>query len=407
MGIRMLILAFRNIFRNRWRTALTLAAISSGVAAVVVSGGFVEDVFHQLRESTIHSSLGHIQIFARGFLEGRRREPARYTISNSEHVADLVRLLPHVEEVLARLDFTALANNGRADLPIIGEGVDAEKETRLGTATTLVAGRELRDSDLYGAVVGEGVARALQLHPGDHVTLMASSYEGALNTLDVDVVGIIRTISKDYDNHIVRVPLAAAQGLLSTDLIHTMVVLLDDTSATSEVAAALKAMLKGEGLDVKSWRDLADFYEKTVALYKRQFGALQAVILAMLLLSVVGTVNMSVYERTGEFGTLLAMGCRRRHVFGLVVVENTILGLLGAAIGICVGIAFAAAVSRIGIPMPPPPGSNAGYAATIRLSSVVMAAAAAIGILAAGFAAVLPARRAARLDIVYALRHNI
>ena len=139
----MLKLAFRNIFRNRSRTALTLAAIISGVTAIIVSGGFVEDTFIQLRESTIHSRLGHMQIFRQGYIEYGLRDPSRYLINQPKQIFDALRPLPHVKEVMARLNFSGLANNGQADLPIIGEGVEPGKEARLGTSTTLVAGRSL------------------------------------------------------------------------------------------------------------------------------------------------------------------------------------------------------------------------------------------------------------------------
>ncbi|HYR05071.1 MAG TPA: ABC transporter permease, partial [Gallionella sp.] len=86
-------LAFRNIFRNRSRTALTLAAIITGVAAIIVSGGFVQDIFVQLRESTIHSRLGHLQIFRKGYLEYGQRDPSRYLITQSKQVEDTVRAI--------------------------------------------------------------------------------------------------------------------------------------------------------------------------------------------------------------------------------------------------------------------------------------------------------------------------
>src|SRR5688500_4457511 len=104
-------LAFRNIFRNRLRTALTLGAIATGVAAIIISGGFVEDVFVQLREATIHSRIGHIQIFRQGYFEYGRREPSRYTIEQPEVVMNAVRSVPHVKAVMARLSFSGLANN--------------------------------------------------------------------------------------------------------------------------------------------------------------------------------------------------------------------------------------------------------------------------------------------------------
>ena len=127
----------------------------------------------------------------------------------------------------------------------------------------------------------------------------------------------------------------------------------------------------------------------------------------MLVLSVASTINMVIYERTGEFGTLLALGQRRRQIFKLVMLENALLGLLGSLIGVVVGAALAGILSSIGIPMPPPPGSNAGYTATILLVPWVLVTATLIGALAAIVAAILPARRASRLPVVDALRHNI
>ncbi|MEE4239416.1 MAG: FtsX-like permease family protein, partial [Anderseniella sp.] len=116
---------------------------------------------------------------------------------------------------------------------------------------------------------------------------------------------------------------------------------------------------------------------------------------------------MVVYERTGEFGTLLALGLKRRQIFRLVLLENTLLGLVGGVLGILVGVVLAAAISGIGLPMPPPPGSNAGYTASIRIVPWILGMAALTGAVAASLAALLPGRRASRLAVVDALRHNI
>jgi putative ABC transport system permease protein len=400
-------LAFRNIFRNRLRTALTLAAIATGVIAIIISGGFIEDVFVQLREATIHSRIGHIQIFRRGYLEYGRHEPARYMIKQPKTIVDAVRPLPHVQAAMARVNFSGLLNNGRADLSVIGEGLEPNKEEQLGTAITVIAGRPLRNTDTFGMMIGEGVAAALHLRPGSAVTLMVNTAEGALNTLEYEVVGVFRTFSKEYDDRAVRIPLPAAQELLFTQSAHSVVVLLDDTSTTDVVTATLRTRLKPLGYQVKPWYELADFYQKTEALYQRQFGALQLIILVMLVLGVVSTVNMAVYERTGEFGTMLALGLRRRQIFKLIILENILLGLLGSLLGVIVGIALAGTISSMGIAMPPPPGSNIGYIAIIRLAPWSLVIAILTGILAATIASMLPALRASRLLIVDALRFNI
>ncbi|MCU0842113.1 MAG: ABC transporter permease [Thiobacillaceae bacterium] len=403
----MLKLAFRNIFRNRLRTSLTLAAIVSGVVAIIVSGGFVEDVFIQLREATIHSRIGHMQVYREGYLEFAKREPARYLIEDPKPAVQALQGIPGVAGVMTRLNFSGLANNGRADLPIVGEAVEVDQEARFGGATTIVAGRPLRDSDAYGVLVGEGVAAALHLKPGKYVTLVVNTHDGALNTLEFEVIGVFRTFFKEYDDRAVRIPQAASQELMYTAAVDNLVVSLNETEATDAVLAQVKAKLEPLGYEVKPWYELADFYEKTVALYRRQFGALQFIILVMLVLSVASTVNMAVYERTGEFGTMLALGQRRGTVFRLVLLEYSLLGLIGSLAGLVLGVLLALGISSVGIPMPPPPGSNADYVASVRVVPGVLLMALAVGAVAATLAAVLPGRRAARLPVVDALRHNI
>jgi putative ABC transport system permease protein len=400
-------LAFRNIFRQRMRTALTLAAIVFGVVGIILSGGFIEDVFVQLRESTIHSHLGHMQVFRSGYSEFGRREPLAYLIEDPEKVVWQIAELPHVEDVMARLSFSGLLNNGKADLPIIGEGIEPAREARLGTAMSMVAGRMLTEDDAFGLQLGQGVAAALQLKPGDFVTLVSSTPDGAVNSLEFEVVGVFRTFSKDFDDRAVRIPLAAAQELLYTTGAHNLVVSLSDTAATDSVAAAVRERLGDADFELKPWYVLAEFYSKTVDLYRRQFGALQLIVLVMVLLSVGSSVNMTLHERTGEFGTLQALGQRRLQIVQLIVAENIMLGLFGAAAGVLCGVVLAVAISGIGIPMPPPPGSNVGYVAFIRIVPSVLAVAFVIGAISTVLAAILPARRLTRVAVVDALRENI
>jgi len=403
----MLKLAFRNIFRHMARTMLTLAVIIFGVVGLILSGGFIEDIFIQLRESTIHSRLGHIQVYREGYSTTGRRNPYQYLIADGGQVADELRSLPRVSDVMLRLNFSGLVNNGRADIPIIGEGIEPEREMRLGSALSITDGRQLSDGDHYGMLAGQGVARALQLEPGDYVSVLTNTPEGMLNSLEFQIVGLFRTFSRDYDNRAIRIPLAAAQELLNTSGVHSLVFSLDATEATDSVAGELGGMLSAEEYEVKTWLELADFYSQMVEHYRRQFGVMQLIILVMVILSVANSVNMSIYERTGEFGTLMALGRRRWDIFTLVLTENILLGILGAALGVVVGILLAWSISGIGIPMPPPPNSDVGYTSYIRIVPWVIGMAYLVGAIATIIASLLPAYRVSGIPVVDALRQNI
>lgn len=408
MNIELLSLALRNVFRQRVRSAATLAAIAIGVAGLILAGGFVRDIFIQLGEAIIHSQTGHIQITRQGYSEGKNRNPEKYLIDNPEKLkSELKDAVPTINIAMARLGFSGVINNGKRDLGIIGEGIEPDAEAKIATYMHFIEGRALKDSDSDGIVVGQGVAKSMGLKVGDRVTLVMTLAAGAVNTLDFELVGVFQSFSKEFDARAVRIPIEAAKNLMDTNSVHLMVVMLKSTNDTEATVATLNQRLSSRGFEVASWNKLSDFYEKTVELYDRQFGVLRLIILIMVLLSVANSVNMTLFERTREFGTMRAIGDRTSTVFGLIIAESICLGLIGAILGMLFGCVAGLAISAIGIPMPPPPNANLGYTALIRLDMASTLSAGAIGFIACVLAAVQPARRAAQLDIVDALRHGV
>ncbi len=399
-------LALRNIIRHKIHTMMTLTAIIFGVVGIILAGGWVNDVYVQLGEAMIHSQSGHMQIYRKGYHDAGSRSPEKYLITEPSTLKTQTSRIKGISSVMARLNFSGLLNNGRSDLPIVGEGIEPDLEVKLGSFVTFTAGHPLANKDNFGIVVGQGVAQGLQLKPGDHVTLLANTLEGALNSLDFVVIGVFQSFSNDYDAHAIRIPLAAAQELLGTQSINALVISLERTEDTDSIAAQLKDQFDSSGLEIKTWVELSDFYKKTVELYKGQFGVLQLIILVMVLLSVANSVNMSIFERTGEFGTMMALGNRSKKVFQLIMSESILLGLIGSCLGIVVGILLAMVISEIGISMPPPPNANIGYTAQIQIVPSVLLLSFIIGFSATVFAAILPARHVSRTQVVEALRQN-
>lgn len=399
-------LAFRNVLRHKARTGMTLLAIVAGVVGLMLSGGFVQDIFAQLGEALIHSQSGHLQLARTGYFERGARSPEKYLIRNADQISARIAAVPGVDDVMGRLYFAGLINNGHSDQPIVGEGIEPAREAKLGSSMTITAGRKLEKGDAYGMLLGQDLARALKLKPGDWANLVINTPDGALNSLEFQVVGTFQTFSKDYDARALRIPLAAAQELLATRGINTLVVALKHTADTQRVADVLSGRFRADHLEAKTWLELNDFYAKTVEMYDAQFGVLRLIILLMVLLSVANSVNMSVFERVGEFGTMMALGNRGRRVFTLIVMENAMIGVAGAVLGVVAGSLLALAVSAVGIPMPPPPNADLGYVAHIRIVPAIMASAFLVGVVATVAAAILPARKVARIPVVDALRQS-
>jgi putative ABC transport system permease protein len=402
----MLKLAARNLFRQRTRTGLTLAVIVLGVTGLILSAGFISDTLVQLGEATIHSRLGHLQIYKDGFFTSGGRNPYAFLYAEDPALVADIRRDARVEMVTARLLFFGLLSNGHGDLPIFGEGVNPDKESGLGSAINMLSGRALTPADEGGILIGEGLARAMKLKPGDRITLLVNTREGALNTGDFNVVGVFRTFSRDYDARAVRIKLQAAQDLIAEPGISSLVLLLKQTDFTEAVAGNLGATLRERGLELRTWTELADFYTSTVALFKRQFGVLQVIILALVLLGVGNSISMTLHERVAELGTMRALGRREKDVFLQLVIEYSLLGLVGAALGTLVGVLLAAIISSIGIPMPPPPNSEEPFTARISVEWSSVCYAFGVGLVATVLAVLWPAWRAQRVPVAEALRQS-
>jgi putative ABC transport system permease protein len=406
-GRLLLFLALRNVARQRRRTAAALMAIALGVAAIIVSGGFIRDIFRQLAEAIVHSQTGHLQIARPAFFTSGSRSPEKHLVERPEEVVAMLRSRSEVVEVMGRMQFSALLSNGRSDFGVLVEGIEPEKEARLGTYVNVLQGARLKDADRLGVMLGEGVAQTLSLKAAAPVSLLTSTAQGAMNALDFDVAAVVQSFSREYDARVVKVPLAAAQELLDVAGVNVLVVLLNETKAADAVAGELRAGLATRGLEVRVWHELSDFYSKAVTLYQRQFGVLQLIILVMVALSVINSLNASLFERTGEFGTMRALGNRGGDVFRLVMAEGVLLGVAGASLGVVLGLALAAVISAIGIPMPPPPNSNIPYVARILVGPATVAGAFAIGVAAALLGAAVPALRVSRVRVVEALRQGV
>jgi putative ABC transport system permease protein len=266
------------------------------------------------------------------------------------------------------------------------------------------AGRGLSSSSDNEVVLGQGLAENLGAKVGDTVVLLANTPRGGINAVEAVMTGSFSSITKAYDDVVVRLPLTLAHRLLRVQGSTRWVVLLKDTDETQEAVRSLKANLPPNEFSVTAWSELADFYNKTAALFSKQVGMLKLIIFLVVVLAISNSMTIAIVERTTEIGTAFALGATSKVVMRRFLVEGCMLGAIGTAIGLIVGIAAARLISRVGIPMPPPPGMGRGFVAEILLTPGLVLEAALIVMVCSLLAAVVPAWRASKLTIVDAIR---
>lgn len=407
--LKFLLLALRNITRNRRRTLMTLLMVSGGVTGLLLVGGFFAYMYHGLQESTINDGLGHLQIYN---AEHFKRDEAKLLdtgIDNWQQVAASVGKIEHVRGVAPRIQFYGLVSNGTKSAMFMGNAVDPQAEKSLGFRDALHSGRdlELRGKGDAEAVIGVDLAKSMNVKIGDGLTLLTTTADGAINGIDVTIVGLTRTGMTEIDSRALRITLPDAQRLVRSDRISNLVVGLDQTSNTDSVYAALLPRLQhsAQPLTLKKWIDLATSYKQIRGLFNTIFVFIGIIVFFMVLMSNVNTLLMTLFERTREVGTMLAMGTPRSWITGMFMLEALALGVLGALSGVAVGSGLTALIDAAHVHLPPPPGSTEMMEFHVRFVPGLMIGSSVLVIVALVLASILPAARAARLQIAEALSH--
>ncbi len=406
-------LAARNILRNKRRSLVTLLAIGVGFAAITVFRGYVSHTYWGLQLMAIRGEgLGHLTIFKAGWLEKGKLDPERYMFSKAE-IEKITKLITRENEVILttpQITLSGIISNGTVSTIFIAQGVVPQDDRTIkGTwnAFRPIQGEGLNEKKTYGVEMARDLAKFLNLVPGKDSVVMAPTMSGQMNAMDIQVSGVFDTGTDATNDKYMRFPFAFAQSLLNTEKAEKIVVLLDDTAKTELMRSRLLSELANAGIpcEIKTWNELSMFYAKVRQMFGVFFLFVFCIVLVIVVMSTVNTMGMAVLERTREIGTLRALGLKRRGVSTLFAMEGSLLGVFGSLIGIVLHIC-AWAIIKVVSPTYVYPGSSSPVPLIIDLVPVTLIGLMCCLTVLSLIAAIIPARRAARQNIVNALGHT-
>jgi len=402
--MKLIIFAWKNVWRNRRRSITTAVITGIGSAALLIFAGYMLFTFESLSEMSARQH-GHLIISHARYFEGDEPAPMAYGLERWKTIQQQLQGMPEVKQVLPRIQFSGLISNGEKSKIFIGSGVDAEHEFEIqGPFLDIRQGALLNpDSESPEVMLGVDLARSLHVVPGDMLTLLGATSDGVLNGLDVKLVGTIATGSPEMDKRALTVTLATAQELLNTKAVSTLSTYLYRTEQTEAILPKLQARYPDTG--IKAWHELAFFYHKVQSLYEIIFGMMGIIILIVVLLSVANTMSMAVMERTREIGVMAALGAFPRQILLNLIGESMLIGMMGALIGITVAGSVTAILPFAHVMMPPPPGSNVGYPLMLNFSAPVFVMVSAMMIVITTLGGFLAARKGVRKPIIEALAY--
>jgi putative ABC transport system permease protein len=405
-------MALRNIIKNRRRSFVTLAAIAMGFAAISLFRGYTANTYEGLRQSAIRGEgLGHLTIYKSGWLEHGSIDPQPYLFRPAE-LLKIKKLVEGEDEVILatpQLHIAGLVSNGRSSAIFLAKGVvPSHHQTIVGAMANLrpITGKGLDADTPYQVLVANDLAKQLQLPPGSDAVVMASTLDGQMNALDVTVSGNYDTGSDATNDKYMLFSLEYAQQLYDTEDVDRIIVLLDDWRNTWRVRQRFEDMFQQVGLDcqIKTWDELSVFFTKVKNMFDIIFLFLFTIVLVIVVMSTVNTMGMAVLERTREIGTLRALGLKRRGVNLLFGIEGSLLGSIGSILGMVLNTAGWLFIRLIG-PTYTPPGVSTPVPLVVDLIPGEMMMLMGFLMVLSLLAAILPARQAARKNVVAALGH--
>ena len=324
------LLSWRNLWRNRRRTFITIASILFAVVFANVMDALLVGVNRQMADSMVGIYSGHLQIQHQDFWEDRS---LHNTFEINKKVTSFLDALPEVKGYAIRLESVALASAENLTRGVLVVGIEPEKEKRI----TGLEGKIQAGSYFHGnpgdAVIGKGLAEYLDIQPGDTLVMIGEGYHGASAAGKYHICGIIRIGSPDLDNNMVFLSLPDAQLFFAAyGRATSMPVFLRANEFQQEAAQKLSTVLP-EGFVTQPWQKMMPMVTQSLGLVD----AMRVIVLAMLYIlisfGILGTIIMMANERMKEFRVLLAVGMQRSKMAAMLLLESVLIALIGAVLG--------------------------------------------------------------------------
>ncbi len=405
----LLTLAFRNLWRNRRRTLLTLSAMVVSASLLILALGVFSGMFKDMLASATEQYYGHL-VLAKPDYHLRRDLFAHLPADISLHAS--LRSKQEITGLSPRLRSFGLLSLDDSSQPVELLGVIPEQEQQVTSLHKQLTSGKYPRPDTNDALVGQGLARKMGLQTGDEVVFVTQAADGSIGNDLLTICGIFATGDSRHDNSLVLTPLPWLQRVIVLPgRIHEVAISLADPMQASAVGKVIAIELPAD-VQVMDWGELLPEMREVIAAYDVSRMIIVTILYLATGLGILNTFFMSVMERTREFGILMAQGMRPWTVRGLVLLETFVLGCIALAIGLLCGVVMTLYMKLVGIDLSGyiTPVTYAGGTILPRLHAVFetgnFLVPAGMLLLISMLAGFLPANRAARLDPVQSVREE-
>lgn len=344
---KLLKIAWRNVWRNWRRTLIAVVAIILGLTLMLLLDGVIVGSIQASFGNFIKLQGGNLQVHAPGYRERAKRLPL-YPLADANAVVQAAQALPEVVAASRRINTSGMVSNREGTFPVVITGIEPEPEAAVGLVAGKIAqGRYLTSADQDVLLIGQAQARRMAVTVGDRISLVGRATHEQMRSRTMTIVGIYSLGLEEVEKRMVYISLAEAQSLFDLrDQSTEAVVTLQDVGQEPQAVAALRAALPG--YEVDSWETLNPEMQQTKETHEQTLGMIGLVVLLIAGIGILNLMLMAVFERTREIGLVAAMGLKQREIMILFLLEGTMIGLVGAAIGCALGGLGVGYLSQVG-----------------------------------------------------------
>ncbi len=401
--------AWRNLWRRRLRTWMSAGGIGFAIFLVTVGMSFQAGTYDAWIETATSLMSGHAQVQHPAYFDSPE---IRHTLAEGTDLASRIEGIPGVVAVAPRAEAFALVSAGERSFGAMVMGVDPVRDAALSDLSDhLLLGEYLPRPD--SAFVGAALATNLGIEVGDEIVVLGSAVEGGVAALVSRVDGLFETGRAEVDRSVLQVGLAAMQsGFELGDAVHRVVIKTRDARSVLGMRATLEAAMPTGGR-LLDWNELLPELEQAIQIDRATAAMTYWLLLIVVAMSVVNAFIMTVFERTREFGMLLAIGMRPNSIIGMLSIEAVCVWFMGTVIGILLCLAVVVPLGMVGINIAGIEGMEAMAGQLMMpdrlypaLNVEVLLESPGWLLLGTLIAALIPAYRVRRMQVVEALREE-
>jgi len=407
----LLLLAIRNIGRNKRRSLLAIVSVAISLTVIVFAQGFIAGFVQSFVKNATKNDAGHVRVATKKFEERSRFYPVTYNISGPDSIIASIKRDPEVSSnialVTSRISFgVLLSNNGNNRSAIALAGDPGKEKNLLYLQKSIVPpGRYLEGK--RDIIMGSTLAQSLHYGIGDTVRVMTSGSDYALHLKKFVVRGLFATGLNVFDDMMFQIGIDDARDLLAMGKAsQQIIIMLSDYKKADKVAERIRTIISDTSISVTPWTKIGDTFT-TVELVSKIYGWIYVVIALLGAFIISNIMMMVVMERRKEIGVLKSMGFKRREILIMFLMEGMALGFVGSMVGSALGaglvvffhvhgIDLTSYMSRISIPL-----DNVIYT-SLNVTNLVYAIS--LGTILSALVSIAPARQAANMNAVDAMK---